>query len=45
MVTSWAYLRLRVVPGTEPDPGNRRAYETAFSAYQAAARALRPTGH
>jgi sugar (pentulose or hexulose) kinase len=34
----------RVVPGAQPDPGNRRAYETAFSTYQAAARALGPPG-
>ena len=32
----------RVVPGAEPDPGNRHAYETAFRAYQDAARALAP---
>lgn len=30
----------RVVPGAEPDPGNRRAYDAAFRAYQEAARAL-----
>ena len=34
----------RVVPGAGPDPGNRRAYEVAFSAYQAAARVLGPPG-
>jgi sugar (pentulose or hexulose) kinase len=34
----------RVVPGAEPNPGNRHAYETAFRAYQDAARALAPPG-
>jgi ribulose kinase len=34
----------QVVPGAGPDPGNRRAYEVAFSAYQAAARVLGPPG-
>jgi len=32
----------RVVPGAEPDPGNRVAYEVAYRAYQEAARALAP---
>ena len=30
----------RVVPGAEPDPGTREAYESAFRAYQETARAL-----
>jgi sugar (pentulose or hexulose) kinase len=30
----------RVVPGAEPDPGTRQAYEPAFRAYQETARAL-----
>lgn len=30
----------RVVPGAEPDPGTRQAYESAFRAYQETARTL-----
>ena len=37
---SGATAMSRVVPGAEPDPANRQAYDAAFRAYQDVARAL-----